>query len=126
MSSRPPDKVSPGSQPVDTKFLKQRLSLLHWIRVGLGGLSGLLAGVLGFLTTNPLNPSSNAYYGLYIAAIVYILSYYLARYFIVRDIPQRDRNKLFTQGIGSFVMMFLFVWILYNTNCAMGGPCFVV
>jgi uncharacterized membrane protein len=126
MSSRPPDKASPGSPPVDMKFLRQRLSLLHWTRVGLGGLSGLIAGVLGFLSTTTTLAGTNAYYGFYVAAIVYIISYYLARYMIVKDIPQKDRNKLFTQGIGSFIMMFLFVWILYNTNCYLGGPCFVI
>ncbi len=121
LSSRPPDKLQPGTPSIDPKFLRQRLSILAWARVGLGALAGVLAGAFNFLTLTPANPNQQAYYGLYLAVIVYLLSYYLAKYWLVPGIPARDKNKLITQGIGSFIMMFLFVWILYNTNCYLGG-----
>jgi zinc transporter ZupT len=100
---------------MDPKVYRQKLSLLAWIRVGLGGLSGLLAGMLGFLTVEPNNPNQNAYYGAYIAILVYFLSYYFAKYSLLKGMDPKNKNKLITQGIGSYIMMFLFVWILYNT-----------
>lgn len=112
---------------MDPSRQRSRLALLAWLRVGLGGISGFLAGVLQFVTTTPDKVNSNAYYGIYVAIIVYIVSYYFARNFLVKGIAPKDKNKLFTQGIGSFIMMFLFVWIIYNTYnyCVIFHSCFV-
>lgn len=112
---------------MDPARQRSRLALLAWLRVGFGALSGLIAGVLQFVTTTPETVNSNAYYGIYIAVIVYIASYYLARNVLVKGIATKDRNKLFTQGIGSFIMMFLFVWIMYNTYnyCILYHSCFI-
>ncbi|MDG6995903.1 MAG: hypothetical protein JRN52_08270 [Nitrososphaerota archaeon] len=121
MASHPPDKTPTNIAPIDPKFLRQRLSLLAWSRVGFGILAGLLAGFLGFLTVDfvpgSAQPNPNAYYGIYIAVLVYVLSYYFAKYWLVKGIPPKDKNRLVTQGIGSYIMMFIFVWILYNTSC---------
>ena len=88
-------------------------------------MAGLVAGLLGFVTLNsyPANPqlNPNAYYGIYVAILVYVLSYYIAKYWLVKGIPPRDKNRLITQGIGSYIMMFIFVWILYNTSCYIYG-----
>ncbi|MGH2638604.1 MAG: hypothetical protein ACRDF4_04900, partial [Rhabdochlamydiaceae bacterium] len=47
--------------------------------------------------------------------LVYLASFYFAKYYWVKGINPKDKNKLFMQGVGSYIMMFLFVWILYNT-----------
>jgi len=119
LSRRPSNNPIPAVPPIDAATQRQKLGMLAWIRVGLGALSGLISGVLGFITPSGvsseivLNP--NAYYGLYVAVFVYIASFYLAKYYIVKGIAQKDKNKLLTQGIGGYFMMFLFVWILFNT-----------
>jgi hypothetical protein len=81
----------------------------------MGAVAGLVAGFAGFVTTqlNVVNP--NAYYGAYIGIIVYIVSFYLAKYNLVKGIAYKDRNKLFTQGLGSYVIMFIFTWIVAST-----------
>ncbi|HKW04129.1 MAG TPA: hypothetical protein VJN71_02405, partial [Nitrososphaerales archaeon] len=91
------------------------LRLLAWMRVGLGALAGVAAGMIGFVSTSPPNVDPNAYYGFYVAFLVYIASYYIARYPFGLGIMQKDRTKMITQGIGSYIMMFLFFWIIYNT-----------
>lgn len=134
--SKPTSKPVPTTPPMDPAVRRQRFGWLHWIRVGFGALAGLLSGVLGLLTpvsvsawneltNNSANP--NAYYALYIAVFVYIVSYYVAKYTIFQNIDPKDRNKLFTQGIGSYIMMFFFVWILFNTYnyCSMFGACHI-
>jgi hypothetical protein len=109
-------------QPMDPKLLRSKLQRLAWIRVGLGALAGLISGVLGLITIpdpsqNYLNFNPNAYVGIYLAIFVYILSYYLAKYGMGIVLPEKSKNKLITQGIGGYFMMFLFFWILYNTLC---------
>jgi hypothetical protein len=111
----PPGSPPPVVQPVDQNFIRKRLQLLAWIRVGLGAASGAISGIFGFTGTNPPNVDPNTYYGIYIAIFVYIASYYLAKYPMGLGIMQKDRTKMVTQGIGSFIMVFLFTWILYNT-----------
>ncbi len=113
-----PNAPPPGSEPpFDRAFVRHQLQILAWIRVGLGALSGFIAGILPFNTNPGLSFSSNSYADIYIAVFIYIPSYYLAKYGMGIHLPYKDRNKLITQGIGGFIMMFLFIWFLYSTYC---------
>jgi hypothetical protein len=85
------------------------------MRVGFGAAAGIVAGLLNFLTLQPPTVNPNAYYGIYIGIIVYIGSFYFAKYSWVKGINPKDKNKLITQGIGSYVIMFIFSWIMFNT-----------
>lgn len=116
MSSRPPDKPVPKIGPIiDPSLQRHKLSLLAWYRVGLGAISGVVAGLLNLVTLVPGEINPNAYYGIYIGILVYIGSYYLAKYILLQGINPKDKNKLVTQGIGSFTIMFIFCWILFST-----------
>ena len=87
----------------------------------MGALAGAGAGFLNFLSlagNNAVNP--NAYYGATVAIFAYIISYYLAKRILDINLARSDRNKAITQGMGSFIMLFLFVWIIYNTLCVTG------
>lgn len=112
-----------GSRPhVDRNYIRHQLQILAWIRVGLGALAGFLAGYLPFAQYGTF--STNSYAEAYFAVFIYIGSYYLAKYGMQIPLPYKDRNKLITQGIGGFIMMFLFLWILYTTYCySVGGAC---
>jgi len=89
--------------------MQKPFEIVFWVRVVLGVLTGTLAGLLGFVSPNP-----QAYLGVFVAIAVYILSVVFART-VVGNVQQSDRNKLFTAGLGGYIMLFLFVWILYNT-----------
>ena len=100
--------------------------------MGFGALAGIIAGALGLVTpvsvTDGLsNANPNAYYGFYIAIIVFLASYYFAKYWILKGIATKDKNRLFTQGIGSFIIMFVFTWILFNTAhyCILFSACHI-
>jgi hypothetical protein len=109
--------------PIDRAFIRHQLGILAWIRVGLGALSGFLAGFLPFGNPGVLY-STNSYADIYFAVFIYIASYYLAKYGLRIRLPYKDRNKLITQGIGGFIMIFLFIWILYSTFCfSVSGAC---
>jgi hypothetical protein len=84
---------------------------IYWMRASLGVITGLLAGILGFL--GPDIPG--AYRGAILAIAIYGITYFTGRYGIVKQLQQGEARKLITSGLGSFVMLFLFTWILYNT-----------
>jgi hypothetical protein len=117
--------MAPSTPPMDPALQRQRLSRLAWIRVGFGAAAGIIAGLLNFLTLQPPIVNPNAYYGIYIGILVYIGSYYYARYNLVKGINPKDKNKLLTQGIGSYVIMFIFSWIMFNTYhfCTVFNAC---
>ncbi len=86
------------------------LDRVFWLRIGFAVIAGLLAGGLDFLTFN-----ENAANGIGIGFLLYIVSYVVARSRYGRMIPPSDKKKLLTNGIGGYIFMFLFIWILYNT-----------
>jgi len=89
------------------------LDKLFWIRVGLAVATGWAAGALGFDSRNPA-----AGLGVLLAILVYIASAMLARGF-ASQLEPKLRNRAYTTGLGSYIMIFLFTWILYNTLIVM-------
>lgn len=81
---------------------------LYWLRVGFGALAGFLANWL-------FSPTLDYIDGILVGLIVYLLSYYVARYGWYRSLERKDMGKLYTTGVGIFVMIFLFTWILLFT-----------
>jgi hypothetical protein len=89
--------------------MQKPFEIVFWVRVALGVLTGMLAGLLGFVSPNP-----QAYLGIFVAIAVYILSVVFART-MAGNVQKTERNKLFTAGLGGYIMLFLFAWVLYNT-----------
>ncbi|MDA4111862.1 MAG: hypothetical protein OK439_04945 [Thaumarchaeota archaeon] len=137
LSSRPTKNAGvPSVPPLDPSTQRQRLARLAWYRVGFGALAGFLASVLGLVTPTVASPdvitslknniaNPNAYYGIYIAIIIFLASYYFAKYSVLKGIAPKDKNRLITQGIGTYIMMFIFTWILFNTfnYCTLFAAC---
>ncbi len=88
----------------------ETLDKVFWLRVGFAIIAGLTTGIVGFISFN-----ENAINGIGVGMIFYILSYILASALYKRKILASEKSKLFTTGIGAYIFMFLFVWILYNT-----------
>jgi len=80
------------------------------MRIGFGILAGVLAGALGYLSYNPM-----AFRGVGIGFMIYFLSYIVAKFSFGRSLPPTDYRKMVTTGLGGYVFIFLFMWILYNT-----------
>ena len=81
---------------------------VYWIRVALGIISGVLAGFLGFDSDN-----SAAAQGILIPIVVYLFTFYVLR-LKFKDSAMSPK-QIFIKGIGSFIMLFLFSWVLYNS-----------
>jgi hypothetical protein len=79
---------------------------LYWLRIGLGVLGGVAAyRVFGVDYVN----------GLLVGVIFYLASYYLARYIWFRKLERQDVGKIYSTGIGGYILVFLFTWILLFT-----------
>ena len=83
---------------------------LYWVRIGLAVIAAIVSLAMGFTSENPLS-----YLAIFVAAIFYFISFYIAKYMIRIRFPKDKKRRLYTIGIGSYAMMFLFIWTLINT-----------
>ncbi len=79
---------------------------LFWLRAGLGAVTGVLAQFIF---------GGDYYNGVVLGLLVYLLSYYLARFVWGKNVTKQEMAKLYTSGIGTFVMLYLFFWLLLFT-----------
>jgi len=79
---------------------------LYWLRIGLGVVAGILAE---FIT------GSDYFNGISIGVLIYLISYYAARYAWYRGLDRQFFGKLYTTGLGGYFGLFLFTWILLFT-----------
>jgi len=81
------------------------------MRLGFAALGGLGAATLvGIDFTS----------GISIGIAMYLVSYYVARFTWYKGSPREVQGKIYTTGIGGFVMVFLFTWILFFTVQTVG------
>jgi len=81
------------------------------MRLGFAALGGLGAATLvGVDFTS----------GISIGIAMYLVSYYVARFTWYKGSPREVQGKIYTTGIGGFVMVFLFTWILSFTVQTVG------
>jgi hypothetical protein len=71
-------------------------------------------GVLGGLTAFRVFESDYAS-GLLVGVIFYLASYYVARYLWFKKLARESLGKIYSTGIGGYVLTFLFTWILLST-----------
>lgn len=79
---------------------------IFWFRSGLGAVTGIAAQSL-------FGP--DYYNGVVLGLLIYLVSYYLARFVWGRNVTRQEMAKLYTSGLGTFVMLFLFFWLLLFT-----------
>jgi len=79
---------------------------LFWLRVAFAILAGLISGIMNF-------SNESALFGVLTIIFFYLLSYLIGKYYIFSQAG--DGSPLFTTGIGTYIMLSLFVWILYYT-----------
>ncbi len=79
---------------------------LYWLRSGLAAVGGLLAAFL---------VGANYFDGISLGILMYLISYYIPLFTWYRGQPREVQGKVYTTGIGTFVLVFLFSWILLFT-----------
>ena len=82
------------------------LDRIFWFRAGLGTVVGILADYLF---------GADYSKGIVFAAIVYVASYYAVSFLWAKQMKPGQNNKLITTAIGTYILVFLFVWIFCFT-----------
>jgi len=105
--SEPPEPISnqEGKSEKDKKLDK-----LFWLRIGFAVIAGTLAT---FLFEN-IQGEERRWTSIAFMIIVFIVTIFIAKS-MKMQLPSSDRKKIVTQGIGSYIFLYLFVWILTYT-----------
>lgn len=101
------------------------LDKIFWFRVGLGALGGTTSQLL-FGCKVILPPATNAgscvggltpdyNFGILFGLFLFIASYYFLRATVGKKFPKEEQGKVYTTGVGSFALLFIFTWVFLYT-----------
>jgi hypothetical protein len=97
---------------------------MYWFRAGLGVIGGttaeLLTGCKVILTAPNAGSCVGGHVPDYSTGILvwiglYLFSYYLLRSTIGKRLEKDQQTKVTTTGVGTFVLLFIFSWVLLFT-----------
>lgn len=108
------DSKSETSEPIVNQEEKsekdKKLNKLFWLRVGFAVIAGTLATFL----FEDIQGEERRWASIVFMIIVFIVTIFIAKS-MKMQLPSSDRKKIVTQGIGSYIFLYLFVWILTYT-----------
>ncbi len=88
----------------------KKLDKLFWLRVGIAVIAGTLATFL----FEDIQGEERRWASIVFMIIIFIITIFIAKSMKIQ-LPSSDRKKIVTQGIGSYIFLYLFVWILTYT-----------
>jgi hypothetical protein len=110
----------PQIEPVDNQDeitrRKKLLDKLFWIRIGLAAIGGVVATFL----FESIDGEERRWASIGFMIMVFITSAIIGKGMKI-GLPPSDRKKLVTTGIGSYVFIYLFMWILSYTLVHLPG-----
>ena len=100
----------------------KKLNKLFWLRVGLA----VLAGTAATFIFEDVEGEDRRWASIGFMIVIFMGTIIFAKG-MKMQLPASDRKKIVTQGIGSYVFIYLFVWILsytlvYAGNTSIGLP----
>ena len=105
---------SESSEPIETQAGKsekdKKLDKLFWLRVGFA----VIAGTLATFIFEDIQGEERRWASIVFMIIIFIVTIFIAKS-MKMQLPSSDRKKIVTQGIGSYIFLYLFVWILTYT-----------
>jgi len=110
----PHDSKFEAPEPISNQEGKsekdKKLDKLFWLRIGFAVIAGTLAT---FLFEN-IQGEERRWASIAFMIIVFIITIFIAKS-MKMQLPSSDRKKIVMQGIGSYIFLYLFVWILTYT-----------
>ena len=88
----------------------KKLDKLFYLRVGFAVIAGTLATFL----FEDIQGEERRWASIVFMIIIFIVTIFIAKSMNMQ-LPSSDRKKIITQGIGSYIFLYLFVWILTYT-----------
>ena len=110
----PTEKDTPPTEPVPSEYEKSRtkymINKLFWIRVALAVMGGIAATFI----FDSIEGEDRRWASIAFMIIIFIVSVGIGKGMKLQ-LARSDRKKLVTTGIGSFVFLYLFSWIVSYT-----------
>jgi hypothetical protein len=100
--------AGPSAQTEESR-INSGLDKLFWLRIGLAVLAGTLSALIGSSIQ-----SHKGIMALGIMITLFIISVGIAKSMRIPILPT-EKKKLITTGYGSYILIFIFSWILVNT-----------
>lgn len=103
-------EVAPADSADELERRKKLLDKLFWIRIGMAALGGVVATFL----FESIEGEERRWASIGFMIIVFIASAIIGKNMKI-GLPHSDRKKLVTTGIGTYIFLYLFMWILSYT-----------
>ena len=103
-------KSDPPLSEAEKSDKDKKLNKLFWIRFGLA----IIAGTAATFIFEGIEGEERRWASIGFMIIVFIGTIVVAKG-MKMQLPSADRKKIVTQGLGSYVFMYLFIWILTYT-----------
>ena len=113
-NSKDPSKDPPISDAAKSEKDK-KLAKLFWMRIALG----VIAGIVTTFIFEDIEGEERRWASIGFMIIVFFASIIVAKGMNMQ-LPSSDRKKIVTQGIGSYVFLYLFTWIVSYTLIHLG------
>lgn len=112
--------TEPASTQIETTEKDKKLNTLFWLRVSLA----IIAGAIATFLFEGIEGEERRWTSIAFMIIIFAGTIIIAKG-MKMQLPSSDRKKIVTQGIGSYVFLYLFVWIvtytIVHSGSASGG-----
>ena len=110
--SEPVDTSAPPASSEQEILTKKRTNVLFWMRIAFA----LIGGAIATFAFDTIQDSEERRWTSIIFMIgLFVATCVIAKYGIKTNFSRADRKKLVTTGIGSYIFLYLFAWILSYT-----------
>jgi len=110
----PTEKDTPPTESVPDEYQKSRtkymIDKLFWLRIALAVMGGIAATFI----FDSFEGEDRRWASIAFMIIIFIVSVGIGKAMRLQ-LPRSDRKKLVTTGIGSFIFLYLFMWIVSYT-----------
>lgn len=104
------DATEPTINQEEKSEKDKKLNRLFWLRVA----CAVIAGTIATFIFEDIQGEERRWASIVFMIIVFIVTIFIAKSMNMQ-LPSSDRKKIVTQGIGSYIFLYLFVWILTYT-----------
>lgn len=105
-----PEVATPSDSQDELDRRKKLLDKLFWIRIGMAAIGGIIATFL----FESIEGEERRWASIGFMIIVFIASAVIGKGMRI-GLPPSDRKKLVTTGMGTYIFLYLFMWILSYT-----------
>jgi len=108
------DEISPTESAVSEEqqsIIKKRTNVLFWMRFAFALIGGVAAE---FLFDGIADSEEKRWLSIIFMIVLFLVTCFIAKGMKI-SFPKADRKKLVTTGIGSFIFLYLFAWIMTYT-----------